>query len=75
MSDPTNDECIDRHGVDRSTDAEAQRVDDAYERHVQAELVKDTDDEPDEPDRAGHPDMDSAGGTGELDRAWADKRG
>ncbi len=29
---------VDRHGVDRSADAEGKRIDDAYERHVQKEL-------------------------------------
>ncbi len=36
--DDLRDEWIDRHGVDRSPDAEAQRIDDAYERMVQAKL-------------------------------------
>ena len=57
---------IDRHGVDRSPDAEAKRVDDAYERHVQSQMLKDMD----EPDRAGHPDMDSAGGDDSLNQAY-----
>ena len=39
--DDQRDEWIDRHGVDRSEDAEAQRIDDAYERHVQAKLQGD----------------------------------
>jgi hypothetical protein len=30
-------------------------------------------DEDDEPDRAGYPDMDSAGGTDELNRAYGEK--
>lgn len=30
---------VDRHGVDRSADAEADRVDAAYEAHVQRELI------------------------------------
>jgi hypothetical protein len=33
----------------------------------------DAPDEDDEPDRAGYPDMDSAGGTDELNRAYGEK--
>ncbi len=29
----------------------------------------------DEPDRAGYPDMDSAGGSDEMGKAWKEKRG
>ncbi len=39
--DDARDAEIDRHGVDRSADAEGKRIDDAYERHVQAEMKKD----------------------------------
>ncbi len=65
--DEPNNPDIDRHGFDHSADAEGQRVDDAYERHVQAQM---RDDHSDEPDRAGYPDMDSAGGDDSLNQAY-----
>ena len=43
MPPEIGDEWVDRHGVDRSPDAEGKRIDDAYERMVQDKMKADLD--------------------------------